>query len=173
MNIIMTDLANITAYLIPIVPTGTEIKIESVNETKDTLNGRLRVMNNPSLRSISWNSIFPVNKNYNFMPYSAFSNGWVYVSFLELMRRFELPIRIIGTTKNKVLIFNFLATIDDFTFKLDKVGDINYSISLTEFPEGFFDFVKRDKQVYKYIKDHIKNSNKLDKLKKVGLMSTN
>lgn len=171
MNIILTDMANITAYLIPVVPTGTEISNPDANSTEDTLAGNIRVMKNASLRNIKWESFFPVNKNYNFVPFGAFSNGWTYVTFIETMRRFKLPIRVIGTSSKKVPMFNFLATIDDFSWKVDKVGDISYSISLTEFPEGFFDFVNRDKQVFKYVKGYISSSNKLNTLKNVGLMA--
>lgn len=171
MNLIMTDIANISAYLIPVVPTGTSVKVSGANSTEDTLTGNIRVMNNSSLRCVSWESFFPVNKNYNFVPTGALKNGWIYVTFIETMRRFKLPIRIIGTTASKIPIFNFLASIDDFAWQLDKIGDINYSISLTEFPEGFFNFVNRDKQVYKYVKKYIKSNNKLSALKKAGLMA--
>lgn len=173
MNIILTDLSNTTAYLIPVVPTGTEVKVPDANSTEEILDGNIRVMNNASLRNIGWASFFPVNKDYNFVPNGTFSNGWVYVAFIETMRKFKLPIRVIGTSSKKIPMYNFLATIDDFSYKVDKVGDINYQISLTEFPEGFFDFVNRDKQVYRYVKSYITSSNKLSALKNAGLMALN
>lgn len=170
MNIILTDLANITVYLIPVVPAGTKISALGANSTQNTLSGKIRVLDNPSLRTIAWTSFFPVNKNYNFVSSKTFPNGWVYVDFIETMRKLKLPIRIIGTSAKKILMFNFLATIDEFSYGVDKTGDINYSILLTEFPEGFFDFVNREKQVFKYIENYITNSGQLSVLKKAGLM---
>lgn len=170
MNIILTDIANLSVFIVPVVPAGTEIKVEQVNDTEDTLSGNIRIMKNSALRKLSWASFFPVNKHYNFVPRMALSNGWLYVTFIELMRRFRLPIRVIGTTTKKVPVFNFLASIDDFSWNLDKVGDINYSITLTEFPEGFFEFINRDKEVYKYIKEYLESKDKISRLKNAGLI---
>lgn len=170
MNIILTDIANLSVYIVPVVPAGTEIKVSEVNEIGDTLSGNIRIMKNSALRKLSWASFFPVNKHYNFVPRMALSNGWLYVAFIELMRRFRLPIRVIGTTTKKVPIFNFLASIDEFSWNLDKVGDINYSITLTEFPEGFFEFINRDKEVYRYIRDFLESKDKISRLKESGLI---
>ena len=156
MNIIWTDIANLSVFVVPVVPTGTEIKVAEVNEIGDTLSGNIRIMKNSALRKLSWASFFPVNKHYNFVPRMALSNGWLYVAFIELMRRFRLPIRVIGTTTKKVPVFNFLASIDDFSWNVDKVGDINYSITLTEF--------------YKYVRDYLKSKDKIKKLKESGLI---
>lgn len=173
MYIILTDIANITPFIVPIVPPNVEIDSDGNNTEQNTLNGQINIIDFPKLRTITWSSIFPVNKKYNFVNAGAIPNGWSYVIFLETMKNFRLPIRIIITTKNKIPILNTLATIDKFERHIDKAGDINYTIQLKEFPEGFFDFVERDKKVYKYIKGYLKSSNKLEILKKFGLMVAN
>ncbi len=171
MNIILTDIANITPFIIPIVPPDLQINSNGANESENTLNGKINVMDNCELRIVSWSSIFPVNKNYDFVNTGSISNGWAYVAFLELMKRFRLPIRIIITTKTKVPVLNMLASIDEFTNSVDKAGDINYTLKLKEFPENFFNFIDRDKEVFKYVKKYIQSSDKLKKLKNNGLIS--
>ena len=141
MNIILSDMAQLGVYLIPIVPSGTTITANGKNETLETLNGNYNHIKTSDLKQISWSSVFPVNKKYNFVPFGALSNGWLYVSFLELMKKYKLPIRVIVTTKQKIPVLNMLAGIKDFSYNVDKVGDINYSISLTEFPNKFWKFL--------------------------------
>lgn len=170
MNIILTDIANITAYLIPVIPADTQITTNNINETQDTLTGRMQIMNNAALRNISWSSILPVNKNYKFVPFGIYPNGWVYVEFIETMRRLKLPIRIIGTSNKKVPMYNFLASIDSFIWSMDKVGDIKYTIKLTEFPDKFINFVNRTKETYTYTKKYITGTTKQNALKKYGLI---
>lgn len=170
MNLILTDLANLTSYLIPVVPRDTKISIGNVNEIQDTLTGRMQVIGNAALRTISWSSILPVNKNYQFVPFGVYPNGFVYVEFIETMRRLKLPIRIIGTSNKKLPMYNFLATIDSFSWEMDKVGDIKYSITLTEFPEKFIDFVNRTKEAFKYTKKYITGQQKQNALKQYGLI---
>ena len=171
MNIIMTDVANISVFIVPIVPAEASVTANGANSTDNTLGGKVRIIDNCDLRSYKWTSFFPVNKNYSFAKKGSLSNGWEYVTFIELMRRLKLPIRIIGTTSKKIPLFNLLTTIDEFNFSVDKVGDINYTISLTEFPEDFFDFINRDVRVYKYIKKYLKQKDKVNSLKEKGLIN--
>ena len=152
MRIILTDINNVEVHIIPFVPTTAKLSIaqSDVNTTEDTINGRVRNINHASLRKIEWSSFFPVN-NMNFIPYTARQNGYLYVTFIETMRRRELPIRVIGLSNDNIPMFNFLATIDKFDWSLNKNDDINYSIELNEFPEEFWQWARRDVQLLRRV----------------------
>lgn len=173
MNIIITDIANLDIFLLPVVPANLSIVSAGELDTKDTKETKehqITIINNEPPKTISWSSFFPVNKNYNFVPYTANQNGWAYVAFFELMKKYNLPIRIIITTKNKVPILNTLAGIKTLTYSCDKAGDINYTLNLTEFYEKFYQFIPRDKEVFKYVRElNIKQFAK-DNLQKFGLL---
>ncbi len=170
MNIILTDIANLSVFIVPVVPVGTSIISKGSNETLEALDHQFQVMNNEAPKEINWSSFFPVNKNYSFVPFGALSNGWLYVAFLELMKKYRLPIRVIFTTQAKIPILNTLATIDEFKYAVDKTGDINYEIKLKEYYEKFYEFLPRDKEVFKYIR-RINIKNEATKMmKKFGLI---
>ena len=171
MNIIVTDISCLSIFLFPIVPTNIKIDSPDGNETISTLEAHIRLVGNRKLRSISWESFFPVNKSYNFVPSTVLKNGWLYVTFLELMKKLRLPVRLIFTAKNKIPILNIMATIDNFSYSLDGAGDIVYSISLTEFTDNILSFVDREKEAYKYIGNVVKNGYDKAKLETKGLLA--
>lgn len=170
MNIILTDIALLSVFIVPVVPVDTPINSDGAAETSNSIDGRFRIIDNEELRSISWNSFFPVNKNYAFVKKGSKANGYIYVSFIELMKKYKLPIRVICTTEKKVPFINMLASIDTFNYKIDKTGDIVYQIALTEFPEKFIEFVNREKEVWKYIKNLDVKSTAKNLLQKHGLL---
>lgn len=171
MKIILMETSNLAAFSIPYVPEGTRISLdEKANDNKDTINGRIRIMGNKALRKLSWSSFFPVKNTTNFKPYSAHLNGYAYVIFLETMRKLEFPIRVIGLSNQGVPIFNFLASIDKFTWGMDRSDNINYEIELTEFPERFWNFIDRDIDVAQNIRKEI---GKNQQLKRLGLLIKN
>lgn len=134
MHIILSDsLADIEPIIIPIVPTNTKITANGGAETIETIERNLRLIKSKKLKQIEWSSIFPVNKNYDFTARGSLSNGHLYIAFLDIMKSYKLPIRVIFTTKYYVPVLNMLASIDEFNYTYDKAGDINYSIKLTEF----------------------------------------
>ena len=174
MKIILMETTNLVPFIIPYVPEGTQISLDNnANETIDTVSGRIRVMGNKALRKLSWASFFPVKNNKNFRPYTAHLNGYAYVTFLEAMRRMELPIRVIGLSNEGIPLFNFLASIDEFTWNLDKSDNIIYKISLTEFPEKFWNFLRRDRDAAGKIWNDIFHTRTKEKLIKAGLLIEN
>ena len=170
MNIILTDISGLSVFVVPIVPVETLINSNGEAETINTTEGRFRIIDNEDLKNIYWSSFFPVNKNYVFIKKGSKANGYLYVSFLELMKKYKLPIRVIYTTNKKIPLLNMLASIDAFSFKIDKVGDIQYSISLTEFPEKITEFICREKEILKYIKNLNIKSEAKNLLQKYGLL---
>jgi hypothetical protein len=111
-----------------------------------------------------------VNKDYNFVKNGAMKNGWAYVTFIESMKKYKLPIRVIITTKHKVPVLNSLMAIDKFTYGGDKSGDVAYSIELKEFYEKFITFIDRDIEVAKYVKNYNKKQWAKKQLEKFGLL---
>ena len=59
------------------------------------------------------------------------------------MRRLELPIRVIGLSNQGIPLFNFLASIDKFTWGMDRQNNIVYEIELNEAPERIRDSARR------------------------------
>lgn len=171
MKIILMETSNLAAFSIPYVPEGTKMSlIEEANTSKNTINGRLRVMGNKALRQLSWTSFFPVKNTSNFKPYTAHLNGYAYAVFIETMRKLEFPVRVIGLSNQGIPIFNFLASIDEFSWGMDRSDNINYSIKLTEFPERFWNFIGRDIDVAGNIRKEI---GKNQQLKRLGLLIEN
>lgn len=170
MNIILGDLLGMNNFVIPVVPITTKIDFSGGNESKDSIQGRLNVMGNPALRAINWSSVFPVNKNYDFVKRNSLSNGWSYVRFIELQKRAMLPVRLIVTQNDNTPISNFLATIDTFNWALDNVEDIQYTISLTEFRETFVNFMNRTLNPNEVIESYIRGINLGELLRARGLL---
>lgn len=89
------------------------------------------------------------------------------------MRRLELPIRVIGLSNQGIPLFNFLDSIDKFTWGMDRADNIQYSIELTEFPEKFWTFLGRDKDAAGNIWNDFTKTTIKSKLERVGLLVTN
>ncbi len=170
MNIIMTDISMLSIFIVPVVPVQLAVVSNGDHDILDTLDGKFNLIKHKKLREISWSSFFPVNKNYGFVPRGALLDGWLYVAFLELMKKYRLPIRIIITNRDKVPVFNSLMSIDELTYNVDKVGDINYSIKVTEFPYNLIEFLKQNDKIDKYLTKHNINSFKNIILKENGLL---
>ena len=120
--------------IIPIVPND-NVKISGnfQNEEFETINGYLRPAGPEQLRSLSWNSFFPVNKDYNFVEYLSEPDGWVYVAFFNLFK--GKPIRAVVTAENFQPLLNMRCLIKAFSYTEEPNGDISYSITLEESPE--------------------------------------
>ena len=176
MNIILTDMANITPFIIPVTPSDFRVSNLGDNKEENTIHGNISVAKGAKLRTADWSSFFPVNKNYSFIKRGALENGWLYVAFLESMRIIQLPIRIITTTSKNLPVLNMLATIETLEFKVDNAGDIQYSINLKEYPELIYQFAIRDKELWqkakKYVEETIKNKDIVKKLKDAKLWIT-
>ena len=176
MYITLTDLAGSFQYVIPVVPTNVRIKIGAENETMTTLSGLIRLIGSKKLTGISWSSFFPVNKSYSFADPNSLEDGWDYVTFIETMCKYEIPIRIIVTEdKDKIgfskrSVLNTLISIDDFEYSTDKVGDIEYSITLTEFPDSIWDYLNTSITAKKYFSELTLQSVARKALQKLGLI---
>lgn len=153
MNIIITDVSGLSSLVIPIVPVNATIFDNGDVSEVDTLDGNINLIGNQKLRKASWSSTFPNAKTYTFIPFSAASSGFVYVAFIKSMKELRIPVRLIMTTNDNIPTVNMLASVQEFSYNMDKVGDINYSITLLEFPETFFGMIQTDVRLFNYVKD--------------------
>lgn len=149
-NSIKTD-----SMILPVVP---EIKypknanIEGYEGLKESYN----VPSKKKLETISWSSIFPVNKNYSFQSAGSRVNGYDYVDFLSERQNNQKPFRLVSyetrTPSNfATSVFNGIANsnlslqsyikvhfddlvlVKDFEYTTDAVGDIKYTLTLEQF----------------------------------------
>lgn len=171
MYITLSDINGTNLFIVPIVPPDVSIKTGGENETLKTTKGNIRLVGDPTLKTISWSSIFPVYKKYGFVAIGARSNGYDYADFLDNACRAKIPIRIIITTLRKRPIVNMLATVDDgFSWSVDTAGDIKYSITLTEFPQDKWDYVNGSPTLKQYMQTFAIQSIARKALSKVGLI---
>ena len=171
MFITLSDIKGTNLFVIPIVPPDVDFKDGGENDTLKTVKGNIRLIGEKSLKTVSWSSIFPVNKNYGFVAYGARINGYDYVNFLQEAVKAKTPIRVIITSLTKRPICNMLATVDDgFSWAVDTAGDIKYSISLTEFPQDKWDYVNGSPTLKQYLKNFVVQSVAKKALSKVGLI---
>ena len=81
------------------------------------------------------------------------------------MRRLELPIRVIGLSNQGVPLFNFLASIDKFTWGMDRQDNIVYEIELNEAPERIRDSARRYGDIWENVTEKQKREDLLDRLR--------
>jgi hypothetical protein len=134
MNITLSANNNSDIYIIPVVPPNLPIKTAMNNEVLSTLNGDILILGNETLKEFSISSFFPVNKSYKFTANGYEANGWKYVNFIGENKKSKTPIRVVITTKDKYTVLNTLMSIESFVYSVDKVRDIQYELSLKEFP---------------------------------------
>ncbi|MNP46267.1 hypothetical protein D3C76_1402540 [compost metagenome] len=116
---------------LPIIPSELNIDKPWNNEEFETIGqGTLNLIGLKGLRSLTIESFFPTRR-YNFARDKR--NGWEYVEFFDKWRSKRVPLRVIITDDNEREILNMPCTIDNFTYGLDRAGDIRYSLATKEF----------------------------------------
>ena len=84
------------------------------------------------------------------------------------MRKLEFPVRVIGLSNQGIPVFNFLATIEQFKWSIDKMGNINYEIQLREFPRTILSMTNWAQEKYRifddFVRDRIDRGEKLDSI---------
>ena len=140
----LTNTAKTESMIVPIVPTGIIFpKIADV-ENYEGLTMSYNIPGKKKLEDISWSSFFPVYKNYSFQKSGSNLNGYDYKEFLEERQNNELPFRLVAfeqrfitdtlSSRNLIkVLFDDLVVVKDFKPEIDKVGDIKYSLTLSQF----------------------------------------
>ena len=150
---------NSESLILPIVPKNNPFK--SLAEVKN-YKGLEREYNVPtyqSLKSFTWSSFFPVNKDYSFQHTGSNINGYDYVDFLQERQINQLPFRLIAFDTNTLtrtvtniagdvvnranlqdylsspirIFFDGFVLVKDFEYALDDAKDLSYTLSLEEF----------------------------------------
>ena len=113
---------------IPVVPAEFAVSKPQGNTVFETVNhGELQLYGSPKLRSISWNSFFPV-RNYPFLRNRSMW-GYEYVDKIDSWINQKLPIRLIITDTP----INMAVLVSDFEYTI-KDGDVMYQFSALDFP---------------------------------------
>lgn len=106
---------------------------EQHNEVYNGLSRDYNRIGTLGLRTMQWSSIFPVGHRYAFMPRDATTDGWAYVDFFRRGRERKLPFRIIVMDSGGICRLNMPCTVDALEASVRRNGDINYSITITEY----------------------------------------
>lgn len=132
-DIVVSANNNQEILVFPVVPPDTGVEKPAKNEVFETISqGELNLIGTLGLRTLSIDSFFP-NKAYSWIKQGAISNGWAYVDFFDRWRAVRVPIRIVITTKDGQERLNMPCTVENFTYSLDKAGDIKYTLELKEY----------------------------------------
>lgn len=124
---------NEEVLVLPMVPTDFGPDSAQNNDTFQGLSRDYNTIGTMGLWQMSWSGIFPVGHRYGFMPKDAEADGWKCVSFFERNRPRKLPFRIILLDSGGVCRLNSPCTVDDFGWRVQRNGDISYSISVREY----------------------------------------
>lgn len=119
-------------YVLPVVLEAPDINRAYKNEQFETMNNIVNLAGNPELIQVSISSFFPVNKSYPFANKKAISNGWEYVSFIERCADNKIPMRIVINDSTKTIL-NLATLVNNFSYKIDRKNDIQYTLELLEY----------------------------------------
>ena len=120
-------------FELPVIPPELEKISPWQNEEFDTMSQQLNLIGLRGLQSMEISSFFPV-RDYPFLR-SRELWGMEYVDKIEAWRDRRLPIRIVITNDNpNGFKLNEAVTIDEFSYRTGKDGDIYYTMSLRSFP---------------------------------------
>lgn len=132
-QIIISINNNEEVMVLPAAPENLGLSIPQNNSTFEGLSRDYNLLGTMGLWEMEISSIFPVGKQYRFMPPEAETDGWKYVSFFERNRPRRLPFRIIVLDSQGVCRLNCACSVDDFSWKVQRNGDIAYSLTLREY----------------------------------------
>lgn len=133
MDIIVSANNNEMVLILPVIPEKMPEMVQPFkNSTFDTVNGEINLIGTKGLRTVTLQSFFPVNKKYRFIRPGSELDGWKYVEFFNKYASLRVPIRMIWLDELKE-ISNMAYTIESFTFQINKVKDIDYTIELKEY----------------------------------------
>lgn len=133
MDIIFSANNNAEVMVLPIVPPDIQVSESQDHEDFDGINGKLKLIGNMGLRTMTIESFLPVNKNYTFTKPGSVKDGWQYVEFFRRWRAAQVPIRVVVTTQDSAKRLNMACVINDFSWSVDKVGDITYTLEIEEY----------------------------------------
>lgn len=131
MNIYLSVKNRKEVLKLPILPEEFKINNPQNNETFTTINqGDIKLLGKSGLKDAEISSFFPRKPTHYSFSRNKKIKGWQCVKMINGWIEKEYPVRLIVTGTP----INILMTIDNFEYGVeDKVGDIFYSLSLSEF----------------------------------------
>lgn len=119
---------------IMVMPTAPEFEIAESqgNDTFQGLTVNIRMIGNKELRTMSLSSFFP-SKRYPWMSPYADINPQAYIDFFKSIKTQRIPARIVISDNNDREVLNMAVSIDNFTYKYRKNGDVDYTLDMTEY----------------------------------------
>lgn len=133
MDLILSYNNNEVAMTFPVVNNeGIDIQSPQSNGSFDSTQGEMNTIGPMGLRTMSISSIFPTH-DYPWIRPKASSDGWRYVNLIEAGRRRYIPFRVILLDNDGRAILNMACTVDNFTYRRDRAGDIAYTLDLREY----------------------------------------
>lgn len=116
---------------LPIVPENQQWDAPQKNETFDTIQkGEINLIGLKGLTALNISSFFPM-KDYSFAKSNA--KGDECIAFFKKWKERREPIRIIIISKTNLELLNILVSIENFTYGIDRAGDIPYKLDLKEY----------------------------------------
>lgn len=120
--------------IIPVLPEKLPTMEQSYNNTTfESINGDINLIGTKGLRTVELSSFFPVFKNYCFMRPGSEQDGWMYVAFFNKWADRKVPIRMVWIDDKGREISNMAYTIESFSVTINKIKDIEYTLSLKEY----------------------------------------
>lgn len=135
MKIIFAEMTGSKVLVVPLVNPPLKFGQTNKHEIFGTLkHGDIVLLGGKGLKTVEWSSFFPQKKSlYDFVQYLSDEFGKTYVKFLE--EHSEEPFRLIILEGVKT-VRNMLVVVDSFEYEYDKMGNIQYSVKLVEFPDN-------------------------------------
>lgn len=106
---------------------------EQHNEAYVGLSRDYRRIGTLAARTYSWTGLLPVGHRYAFMPPEASDNGWDYIGFFQRGRERKIPFRMIVLDSSGTPRLNTPITVDSLEVTVRRNGDLDYTISCTEY----------------------------------------
>lgn len=125
---------NKTIVTLPYVPAdGLTIDYGSSSaENCDSVKyGQIKMLGSEPLAQVSIDGTFPINKPS--WHQGTYKDPFQYVRFFRNNRRDRKPMRIVITATGGKELFNRLMSCETFSWSIDRVGNINYSLSFEQY----------------------------------------
>lgn len=123
---------------IPVMPSSFSVSKTYKNETFETVSGKeILLMGPEALKTISWESFFPAEKNRERYAQSEYIRnrdmwGWDYIYTLDTWRQRKLPIRLIITYEHEDTPVNIAVAAESLSYEVGTDGDLRYSVSFRQ-----------------------------------------
>lgn len=131
-NIVLSANNNEDVFVLPVVP---EIEVDKPQHNQDfeTIdNGWFCLIGKEGLRTFSLASILPC-REYAWMKPGSIAVPFRYIDFINKWRSRQYPFRIIVSRPDGREWFNMPVVIDDFSFSIQRNGNIKYVASFREY----------------------------------------